>query len=233
MPNFGTGQGAVAKADIFCIVARIMSGEDIILFVIKLACLGFSIILHEIAHGYAAYRMGDPTAAHSNRLTLNPMAHIDLFGSIILPIILIVTHSPVLLGWAKPVPINPYNFRDLKKGIMITGGAGPLANFALALIGGILFHLVSPFSEVTGIFLAYFCATNVALGVFNLIPIPPLDGSRVLYGLLPRGIDDRYLSIERFGMYILFALLWLGALDRIIYPVSMFILHLLLGGRIV
>lgn len=208
-----------------------MNAEVIIVFVIKLVCLGFSIILHEVAHGYAAYRMGDPTAAYSNRLTLNPMAHIDLFGSIILPIILIVTGSPVLLGWAKPVPINPYHFQNLKRGIMVTGAAGPLTNFALALAAGLLFQVVSPLSEVVGWFLAYFCATNVALGVFNLIPIPPLDGSRVLYGLLPRGMDDQYLSIERYGIFILFGLLWLGALDRIIYPVSMFFLRLLLGGQ--
>jgi Zn-dependent protease len=208
-----------------------MSGEDIILFVIKLVSLGFSIILHEVAHGYAAYRLGDPTAAHSNRLTLNPVAHIDLFGSIILPVILIVTGSPVLLGWAKPVPINPYYFRNLKQGIMITGAAGPLTNFALALVAGLLFQVVAPLSEVFGWFLAYFCATNVALGVFNLIPIPPLDGSRVLYGLLPRGLDDQYISIERYGIFILFGLLWLGTLDRIIYPISMAILRLLLGSH--
>lgn len=209
-----------------------MNGETIFLFVIKLAALGFSIILHEIAHGYAAYRMGDPTAAYSNRLTLNPIAHIDLFGSIILPVILIVAGSPVLLGWAKPVPINPYYFRNVKQGIMVTGAAGPLTNFVLALAGGIVFHLVSPFSDVGAWFLAYFCATNVALGVFNLIPIPPLDGSRVLYGLLPRGMDDQYIAIERYGMFILFALLYIGVLDRIIYPVSMFILRLLLDGKI-
>lgn len=209
------------------------SGDDIFLFVIKLVALGFSIILHEIAHGYAAYKMGDPTAAYSNRLTLNPIPHIDLFGSIVLPIILLVTKSPVLLGWAKPVPINPYYFRNLKRGIMVTGAAGPLANFALALVSGLLFQLVVPFSIEVGLFLAYFCATNVALGVFNMIPIPPLDGSRVLYGLLPRGLDDQYMSIERYGMFILFGLLWLGFLDRIIYPVSTFILHLLSGGKLV
>lgn len=208
-----------------------MNGEAIILFVIKLASLGFSIILHEVAHGYAAYKMGDPTAAYSNRLTLNPMAHIDLFGSIILPVILIVTGSPVLLGWAKPVPINPYYFRNLKRGVMVTGAAGPLTNFALALAAGLIFQLVAPFAEVIGWFLAYFCATNVVLGVFNLIPIPPLDGSRVLYGLLPRGMDDQYLSVERYGMFILFGLLAIGALDRIIYPISMGILHLLLGSH--
>jgi Zn-dependent protease len=207
-----------------------MSGEDIVLFVIKLVSLGFSIILHEVAHGYAAYRLGDPTAAHSNRLTLNPIAHIDLFGSIILPIILIVTGSPVLLGWAKPVPINPYYFRNLKRGVMITGAAGPLTNFALALAAGLLFQVVAPLSEVLGWFLAYFCATNIALGVFNLIPIPPLDGSRVLYGVLPRGMDDQYMSIEPYGIFIVFGLLWLGALDNIIYPISMGILRLLLGS---
>ena len=204
-----------------------MNGEVIVLFVIKLVALGFSIILHEIAHGYAAYKMGDPTAAYSNRLTLNPLAHIDLFGSIILPLILIVTGSPVLLGWAKPVPINPYHFQNLKRGMMITAAAGPLTNFALAVVGGTLFHWVAPFSDVLAWFLAYFCATNVALGVFNLIPIPPLDGSRVLYGLLPRGLDDRYISIERYGMFILFGLLYLGVLDWVIAPVFMFIIHLL------
>lgn len=209
-----------------------MSAEAVIVFVIKLVSLGFSIILHEVAHGYAAYRMGDPTAAYSNRLTLNPVAHIDLFGSIILPVILIVTGSPVLLGWAKPVPINPYYFQNLKRGVMVTGAAGPLTNFALALIAGLLFQLVAPFSEVVGWFLAYFCATNVALGVFNLIPLPPLDGSRVLYGVLPRGMDDQYLSIERYGIFILFGLLWLGVLDRIIYPISLAILRLLLGGAL-
>lgn len=207
-----------------------MSGEDILLFVIKLSSLGFSIILHEVAHGYAAYRLGDPTAAHSNRLTLNPMAHIDLFGSIILPVILIVTGSPVLLGWAKPVPINPFFFRNLKRGVMITGGAGPLTNFALALVAGLLFQVVAPISDVFAWFLAYFCATNVALGVFNLVPVPPLDGSRVLYGVLPRGMDDRYMSIEPYGIFIVFGLLWLGALDNIIYPISMGILRLLLGS---
>ena len=204
-----------------------MNGEVIVLFVIKLVALGFSISLHEIAHGYAAYKMGDPTAAYSNRLTLNPLAHIDLFGSIILPLILIVTGSPVLLGWAKPVPINPYHFQNLKRGMMITAAAGPLTNFALAVVGGTLFHWVAPFSDVLAWFLAYFCATNVALGVFNLIPIPPLDGSRVLYGLLPRGLDDRYISIERYGMFILFGLLYLGVLDWVIAPVFMFIIHLL------
>ncbi|MEI6564227.1 MAG: site-2 protease family protein [bacterium] len=207
-----------------------MDGETIVFLVVSLV---FSIILHEVAHGYAAYRLGDPTAAFSNRLTLNPISHIDLFGSILLPLILIITHSPVLLGWAKPVPINPYNFRNYKRGVMITAAAGPLTNFSLALIGALLFHgvamLGTHLAMVICKFLVFFCMTNVTLGVFNLIPIPPLDGSRVLYGLLPGRWAEEYLSIERYGMFILFGLLWLGVLDGILYPISRFMMSVLLG----
>lgn len=190
----------------------------------------FSIVLHEVAHGYAAYRLGDPTAKMSNRITLNPIAHIDLVGSIILPLVLVFSHSPVVLGWAKPVPFNPYYFRDPKKGVMIVGVAGPLTNLALALISAVLFRLVAPFgSEAVTMFLAYFCVTNVALGVFNLVPVPPLDGSRVLYGLLRGEWLERYMSIERYGFIIVFALLWLGVLDLVIGPISYTLLRLLLG----
>jgi Zn-dependent protease len=209
---------------------------DIETTVFLVVSLVFSIILHEVAHGYAAYRLGDPTAAYSNRLTLNPIAHIDLFGSILLPLILVLTHSPVLLGWAKPVPINPYNFRNYKRGVMITAAAGPLTNFTLALIGGVLFHVVAmfatPLAMVVCKFLLYFCLTNVTLAVFNLIPVPPLDGSRVLYGLLPGRWAEEYLSVERYGMFILFGLLWLGVLDWVLYPISRFIMSLLLGGSL-
>jgi Zn-dependent protease len=196
---------------------------------IKLAALVFSIILHEVAHGYAALRMGDPTAHYSKRLTLNPLAHIDPIGSVVLPLILLVTHSPVLFGWAKPVPINPYYFRDPKRGIMVTGAAGPLTNFVLALAGGLLFRLVAPSFEVGGWFLAYFCVTNVILGVFNLVPIPPLDGSRVLYGVLPERWLASYMQLERYGFIILAVLLFGGVLDRIIYPVAFAMLRLFLG----
>lgn len=208
-----------------------MNGADLFLSGIKLAALAFSIILHEVAHGYAAYRLGDPTAKHSNRLTLNPMAHVDLVGSIILPAILLITNSPVLFGWAKPVPFNPYYFRDPKRGIMIVGAAGPLTNFGLALVTGLLCRLVAPFVDILGWFLAYLCVTNVVLGVFNLVPIPPLDGSRVMFGLLPERWLRSYMQLEQYGFIILFVLLWGGALDRIIYPVSQLLLHLFLGAN--
>lgn len=199
------------------------------LLIIKLAALVMAVVLHEVAHGYAAWRLGDPTARMANRLTLNPLAHLDPVGSVILPLILVVTGSPVLFGWAKPVPFNPWYFRDPRKGIMLVGAAGPLTNFAVALASGLLFRVVTPWSAVLGLFLAYLCGTNVVLGVFNLIPIPPLDGSRVLLGLLPRELAGRYLKLERYGFLIIFLLLWLGVLDRILGPLAELLLGSLLG----
>ena len=137
-----------------------MNFDHILVIVMSLVSLVFAIVLHEVAHGYAAYRMGDPTAAYSKRLTLNPLAHVDLFGSIILPLILVFT-SPVVLGWAKPVPINPYHFRNLKKGIMIVGAAGPLTNFALALLSGLLCLVVPMSFDVVKVFLVIFYSSTL------------------------------------------------------------------------
>ena len=201
---------------------------DIINIIIKLLALFFAIVLHEIAHGYVAFRLGDPTARNAKRLTLNPLAHIDLFGSIILPGFLLLTHSPVLFGWAKPVPFNPAYFRDPKKGIMLVGAAGPLTNFMLAIISGMLVRVIGP-NSLLGLFLVYLCITNVILGVFNLIPIPPLDGSRVVLGLIPDSLVPVYLRLESVGFIIIFVLLWMGVLNRVILPVAHFFLVLLLG----
>ena len=195
--------------------------------IIKLMALVFSIVFHEVAHGYAAYRLGDPTARDANRLTLNPLKHIDPMGSVLLPLILVFTNSPVLFGWAKPVPFNPGYFRNVKKGVMIVGAAGPAANLALAAIAAALLRLFSP-GGVIELFLVHACIINVILAVFNLIPIPPLDGSRIVVGLLPSDLARSYLKLERFGFLIIFGLLWLGALDRVIWPLASLLLSSLL-----
>lgn len=198
--------------------------------IVKIIALFFAVIIHEVAHGYAALLLGDPTAKRAHRLTLNPIAHIDLFGSIILPLILVISRCPVLLGWAKPVPFNPGYFRNPKQGIMIVGAAGPLTNFIAALLSAAVLRLIGPTSaNFFTLFLVYFCATNLILGIFNLIPIPPLDGSRIAVGFLPDDLARAYLQMERFGFILIFILLYMGALDKIIVPVFSLMLGWLLA----
>ena len=204
--------------------------DKIVVILIQLLALFMAIVPHEVAHGYVAWKLGDPTARRANRLTLNPLAHIDLFGSILLPAMLMLMHSPVLFGWAKPVPFNPWYFRDPRRGIMLVGAAGPITNFAMAILSALLFRLLGPVSGLFALFLAYLCITNIVLGVFNLIPIPPLDGSRVVMGLLPEDMVGPYQRLEPFGFIIIIGLLWLGVLDRVISPVAFFLLRFLLGS---
>ncbi len=199
-------------------------------WIFKLLALILAVVPHEVAHGYIAWKLGDPTAQRARRLTLNPLAHLDPIGSVVLPALLLLTGSPVLFGWAKPVPFNPGYFRDPRRGMMLVGVAGPATNLGLAIAAAVLFRLLGSASAILGVFLVYLCVTNIVLGVFNLIPIPPLDGSRVALGLLPPSLAAAYLRLEPFGFLIVFGLLWLGALDRIIHPASSFLLRLLLNA---
>ncbi len=179
----------------------------------------FSVVCHEIAHGYTAYRLGDPTASRMGRLSFNPIVHIDLFGTIILPAMLIFMKSPFLFAWAKPVPVNPKFFKDPKKGMMLVAMAGPATNLAIALVLSALLFLTG---GILPAFLsrtfAYVSVINVMLMVFNLIPIPPLDGSRIVTNFLKGKALWNYMKLERFGMFIVFGLLFTGVISSILYP---------------
>ena len=163
-----------------------------------------SLTLHELAHGLAAYRLGDRTAKDMGRLTLNPIPHMDPLGSLIL--VLTYFGGSFLFGWAKPVPVDPRNLRTSPQvGMALVGAAGPATNFVLALISGaVLAH-----SELTGdafSIAAYSLEINVILGVFNLFPIPPLDGSRVIGGFMPRDVYERWAALDQYGMFLVFGL---------------------------
>lgn len=181
------------------------------------ALLIYSVILHEISHGAVAYLLGDPTAKDQKRLTLNPLRHIDPVGTVILPLILVLLKSPALLGWAKPVPFDPRYFKNPRLGIALVSLAGPLTNFALAVVLAIVLKFVPPSGPWAPIAF-YGVMMNVILGVFNLIPIPPMDGSKVVGVFLPPGVRRAYFSIERYGFFIIFALLYFGLASKWIAP---------------
>ncbi len=174
--------------------------------IITIAVLIISIVLHEVAHGYAANWLGDPTARLQGRLTLNPMSHIDPMGSIIIPAMLYLTSAGFMFGWAKPVPYNPYNLRNQKWGEAFVAFAGPGTNFLLALIFALLINMsgILRLDQAFVDLASYIVFINVFLGCFNLIPFPPLDGSKVIEPFLPRGLGTRYRalgnSMERFGI---------------------------------
>jgi len=171
----------------------------------------FSVIIHEVMHGLAALKFGDDTAERAGRLTLNPLPHIDLFGTILLPGFLILTGSPILFGWAKPVPVNPLNFSNLKKGELFVSAAGILSNFGLAIVATLIYHFLNAlpqtFPAIVGALLRFTVTINLVLGIFNLFPIPPLDGSRILISQLPYKLAQPYAKLEPYGILILIILL--------------------------
>jgi len=202
-----------------------------------------AIILHEIAHGIVAYRLGDPTAARMGRLTLNPLPHIDPVGTVLLPLMLVVAHAPFLFGYARPVPVNFGNLRHPKRDMIYVAAAGPLTNIILAVASAVFFkQLLQLRLPAEGALSAVLIATltpiammarnsviiNVVLAVFNLLPILPLDGGRVLAGFLPRAQAIAFARLEPFGFLIVIVLLATNVLDNVIGPVIGLFLHALL-----
>ena len=223
-----------------------MNVTHILETILSLIAVFAAIVLHEVAHGYVAYRLGDPTAKVNGRLSLNPLAHIDIVGTILVPVFLVIVHSPFLIGWAKPVPINPSYFRNPFKGMLYVALAGPAMNVILALttvlVGRVALLAFSPSylvyatgfgaNLVHAIFftLGMFVIYNVILAVFNLIPIPPLDGSRILTYFLPPEGRRIMLAMERYGFIILIAIIYLGGL-RGLFGLMNGIWSSLLGSR--
>jgi len=190
-------------------------------------------MVHEISHGAVALRLGDDTAKRAGRLTLNPLKHLDPFGSVILPIILVLIQSPFLIGWAKPVPYNPHNLKDPKKGAGIIGAAGPISNLLIAIIFGIVLRLLVAFSVITIAsqlteLLSLIIFINIILAIFNLLPLPPLDGANVLFALLPYKYRGVQTFLQRYGIFIL--ILFIGYGFRLLYPVITALYGIIAGG---
>ena len=219
--------------------------------VIQIFALILAICFHEAAHGWVADRNGDPTARLAGRITLNPLPHIDLFGSILFPAILMLTSAPILIGWAKPVPVNPRNFRSPKRGFAQVSIAGPGSNLLLAVLAAIGLKIWTLLDRnlveyLTGylygdtaahgvnvalplaLFLVQSISINLVLGVFNCFPIPPLDGGHFLMGVLPPRQALALARLEPYGLFIVLGLAYLGVIDLFVRPIVLFLRALLL-----
>ncbi len=189
--------------------------------IISLVVLIFSAIVHEVAHGLAAEKLGDSTARDEGRITLNPIPHIDVFGSILLPLMLIIAGSPVVLGSAKPVPVDFYSLKPRKLGMVLVSLAGPLSNFLLAILFALPFKL-GLVNEFSCPILLQVIQINLVLGIFNLLPIPPLDGSKVLAGLLNDDWIRKLFQFEQYGFILILLFVYSGLLGYIYLPVLKF-----------
>lgn len=224
------------------ILSIVMQGSSL---VFGIAILILSVVVHEVSHGYAAYAMGDSTAKNAGRLTMNPVKHLDMMGSIIVPLLLVMFRSPFLFGWAKPVPYNPYNLKNQKWGPGIVAAAGPLSNFLTAGVFGLASALV-PLADSLKIsvadnlglqsgdyaialysFFVMIVWINIFLGIFNLVPIPPLDGSKVLFSFLPYRWLNVQTFLEKYGFFIL--VIFILFFSGILLPVASVFLRFFLG----
>lgn len=206
------------------------------LLVIYLLPAIFAITIHEVAHGYMAYRLGDKTAKMLGRLSLNPLKHIDFLGTVFIPLLLIF-FSGIIFGWAKPVPLNVKNLSNIKRDTALIALCGPLSNFAMAILWAI-FAKVSTlglnlsssialpliFMGIAGV------KVNVFLAILNLLPLPPLDGGHVISGILPNKVAEKYIKIAPFGIFILLILLVTGTLGTILHPVTSLLSAILVGN---
>ncbi|CAC9567900.1 FIG004556: membrane metalloprotease [uncultured Gammaproteobacteria bacterium] len=191
--------------------------QTLLIYVIPLI---FAITIHEVAHGWVANQRGDSTAKMLGRLTLNPVKHIDPVGTLLVPAVLFFTGSPFLFGWAKPVPINFNALKSPKKDMIAVALAGPISNFIMALFWLFILSFTLNISNQFLFEMAKFgIAINLVLGVFNLLPLPPLDGSRVVTALLPNYLAYQYNKLEHYGLYILLGLLFLGVFEYVVLPI--------------
>lgn len=196
--------------------------------IFSLIIILFSVIIHEYMHGWMADRLGDSTARDAGRLTLNPVAHIDLWGSILMPaLIFIGTGGGLVFGYAKPVPFNPYNLRDQKYGVAKVAAAGPLANLITALFFGLFLRFVPDLSLALASFLAAIVQINLVLLIFNLLPIPPLDGSKVLLPFLSYDLQMKLLRLEHYGFILVLLFVFFGF--SLIIPIIDFLFRLIVG----
>ena len=208
-----------------------MDWMSMLLFLMSGAACLICLTVHELAHGLAAYRLGDPTAKLNGRLTLNPLSHIDWIGLFLL--------MAAGVGWAKPVPVDPRYFKKPKQGMAITALAGPASNFVLAYVSTIIYSMLFAVAQVKGestglslalTFFSLLISLNIGLGIFNLIPFPPLDGSKVLAMFLPDRWYGRWMQLERYGMIVLMAALWFGLLDGFLMAARNLVLNAMLNG---
>lgn len=189
-----------------------------------------SVVIHEVAHGYVAYRYGDMTAEMAGRLTMNPIKHIDMFGSVLIPGLLLISGAGFVIGWAKPVPYNPDNFTNRKYGTIAVGFAGILANFAIAIIFGVLMRVLSGIGALSpdAVFIiSTIVITNIVLGFFNLMPIPPLDGSRILAGIGGYKAERLVQNLERYGLVL--ALIFIFFVWPLLTPVIFHLFRFITG----
>ncbi len=198
------------------------------LVLFQVIVLIFSAIIHEYMHGWMADRLGDPTARHAGRLTLNPIAHLEWFGSLLLPGMMLLAGMPFVFGWAKPVPYNPYNLRGGRYSDAKVALAGPAANLLVALVFGLMLRFLPFISLTFSGLIALIVYINLVLMLFNLLPIPPLDGSKILAPFLTPAWRVKYLSLERFGFILVILFAWLGF--SYLLPVLDFLFRVIVGA---